>query len=330
MQKKINSTNSGMALVSTLLLLAMASLITLAAVQLTQLTVLEVSVAAEKRKQRFELEGALHMLFFRLRNDIAAYPERVIDTEVYNDSFAKERWQADSVPHILSVNGVDYQGVIIDAGGYYSIESDEYFEHFETLWSDWYSRGAWDFKARQNLKDLSTVLGDYTDANDTATLNGAEKDYYRRNKCPGLPRNAPMQYIDELAYVPGTAAFFPTDANGNYVALQPIAPNGMPVNIFAPNLYSTPVRWLASIAKLDEKDEKLLEEARALWEGQQKPYYEHLTPEVAAALQGVVSPEESGFYLLCIKNDIMNAEAAVRMPDGGNTTFIEYYDFRMP
>ena len=53
-----------MALVSALLLLAMASVVTLAAVQLTQLTSREMTTAADRTKERLMTEGALNMLYF--------------------------------------------------------------------------------------------------------------------------------------------------------------------------------------------------------------------------------------------------------------------------
>ncbi len=329
MRKRSKNNNCGMALVSALLLLAMASVVTLAAVQLTQLTSLEMTTAADRTKERLMTEGALNMLYFCLYQDISGHPARVIDTEAFENTFADPRWQADSVQRNITVNDTEYTAHIIDAGGYYSIDADPFFENFDNTWSGWYTREAWDFTERQKLKDLATVLMDYCDGNDISSLTGAEKDHYKKNNMPAMPRNAPVQLTEELSYIPGAADFFAPGTNADIRYIQPPAPRDMPANAFVPNLYSTPVRWLASLAGLSEEDEELLLEARDLWTKEQKPYAEHLLPETFETLQKIVSPQESGLYLLKINNQLMDAEATVRIPSPAGEHFIEFYDIKV-
>ena len=61
----------------------------------------------------------------------------------------------------------------------------------------------------QQVQELLAAWSDWTDPNDSATINGAERDYYESLDPPYLPRNSPqLESVDEILLIRGFAELF--------------------------------------------------------------------------------------------------------------------------
>ena len=61
----------------------------------------------------------------------------------------------------------------------------------------------------QQVQALLAAWSDWTDPNDSATINGAERDYYESLDPPYLPRNSPqLESVDEILLIRGFAELF--------------------------------------------------------------------------------------------------------------------------
>lgn len=330
MQTDMLRNEKGMALISALLLLSAAAVITFAAVQISQLAAFETETAGKHIKEQYKAEGAANMLIFLLSTDAAANPVRDISPLIYEDILTKDRWQADGVERLLTVNGEEFTVAVVDAGGLYAIDSDPLFNNFTENWKHWTSREDQDFDRNLELEYFAAFLQDYCDSSEDNGLYGGEQEYYLQAGMASLPRNGNMQILEELAYIPGTEKFLTVDRNGNFSDFQPIAPAGLPDGVFKPNIYSTPVRWLAHLADLNEVDEEALKTALEQWRHEKKPLTDSLAPEILEQLKSVAPAVESGLYTLRIKQDLWHAEFTLRLPSVMQPHFIEFYSSALP
>lgn len=67
---------------------------------------------------------------------------------------------------------------------------------------------------------LKARIADYVDADDTVTTDGFEEADYEAFGMSPLPRNAAMQFREELAWIPGVTEMFPADGSGRLSALR--------------------------------------------------------------------------------------------------------------
>ena len=330
MMKHFESRPSGVALISALLLLSLASLLTMTAVLISGVSAAETRAAADSAAAVYRLESAMNTLIFLLRSDRREHPVREIDSEAYASRFSRERWQADGVEHELTLDGEIFRCRIWDAAGLYSIDGDPEFAGFEERWTEWMKRGeAWDFDEKLEFTRMAGRLRDYADGDDMETAAGGEADFYTGLKMYRLPRNAPPQFTGELHWIPDSEKFLDPGGEGRFAMLQPAAPAGLPGMPFQADLYSTPVRRLAALADLSEREEEMLAEAREAWLEEQTPLGMTLEPELFQRLLKIAPERESGYYLLEVAGRGGTARAVIAPGDPAGGRFIEYYDLSL-
>lgn len=79
------------------------------------------------------------------------------------------------------------------------------------------------------VQALLAAWSDWTDPNDSATVNGAERDYYESLDPPYLPRNSPqLESVDEILLIRGFAELF---EGVNLEAAFTVYGNGRQVNL---------------------------------------------------------------------------------------------------
>lgn len=315
-----------MALISALLLLATASLLTMTAVLVSRISALETGAVVDSAGAVYRLESAMNTLIYLLRCDMREHPDRTVDQEAYSSHFSRERWQADGVEHELRIGDEIFRCRIWDAAGLYSIGEDPEFVEFEENWGERLKRGeAWDFDERLEFSRLAGRLRDYVDGDDMETAAGSESDFYAGLKMYNLPRNAPLQFTGELRFIPDSEKFLRPDEEGRFREFQPPAPAGLPEIPFQPDLYSTPVRRLAALAGLSEHEEEILAAARDEWLEERTPLGMNIEPELFQRVLETAPPRESGYFLLEVSGRGGTARAVVA-PGAAGTHFIEYYD----
>lgn len=117
------------------------------------------------------------------------------------------------------------------------------------------------------LDSFLDSLDDYADTDNLARLHGHEKDAYRNDGVPGLPRNAHILCRDEIYWLPHLHALpgalvTPLGAVPPLANFVPIGPYPAVANPPRPSFYTIPLPLLQALANLEDADLQRVAEAR--------------------------------------------------------------------
>ena len=103
------------------------------------------------------------------------------------------------------------------------------------VWNAYFERRPEERKAFDIFKNR---LMDYVDSDDLLRTDGMENADYEILRKQPLPRNAPLQYAEEILWIPGAEKFIQVSENGELPDLTPIAPRGLQFYAGRPNVFS--------------------------------------------------------------------------------------------
>ena len=157
-----------------------------------------------------------------------------------------------------------------------------------------------------------------------------ESQHYRSAGVPVLPRNRPLQFREELLWLPGAGKLYPPSENGVLDAIRLIPPEKLRALTGRPNLYATPAAVIAERCALTAEESEQLRNALELWRKKRLPLAESLPPGLAGKLEMNFSTRESGAYTIQAdasspENPGVRLRVTVR-PVTGSRSF-EYYEF---
>ena len=179
-------------------------------------------------------------------------------------------------------------------------------------------------------EELIARLEDYADSDDLAKPGGMESQHYRSAGVPVLPRNRPLQFREELLWLPGAGKLYLPSENGVLDAIRLIPPEKLRALTGRPNLYATPAAVIAERCALTAEESEQLRNALDLWRQKRLPLAESLPPGLAGKLEMNFSTRESGAYTIQAdasspENPGVRLRVTVR-PVTGSRSF-EYYEF---
>jgi len=286
---------SGVALISALLLLATIAVVTGSVVVLGQYLVFDVSAAIERTRAGYLAEGALNRAIFLLKSDIAAHPDRDFNQVDYDDVTEDQRFVADGVSREWDIHGVTFRVRLSDASSMPSLTGDDPSTALLEDWTPVMNEEQWVLERVNRLENFLTCLSDYVDEDDFTRLSGMERDQYRARGVAALPRNGALQFREELLWVPGAREFYSPGAGGRLDDFMVIAPDGLPERTEVVNLYSSPIDRIVQECELSDSEESSLREAREIWRTEHTPLSESLDSRLLEKLSEL-STAESGFY----------------------------------
>lgn len=124
-----------------------------------------------------------------------------------------------------------------------------------------------------------------------------ESQHYRSAGVPVLPRNRPLQFREELLWLPGAGKLYPPSENGVLDAIRLIPPEKLRALTGRPNLYATPAAVIAERCTLTAEESEQLRNALDLWREKRLPLAEsRLRP--CRKLEMNFSTRESGAYTI--------------------------------
>jgi len=297
MAKRENTRESGAALISVLCLIFTAGMLTAASLALAKLG--SFSVASHVKMQRSMLvsEGVANRVQWLIAADRALYTtiEKLGDT-LY-DEYDYDRYLADGTPHVIDYYGEEVQFTITDTIGGVDLADGAYTSALRSLEQNRGDDADWsDF-----ITALRSQIADYIDSNsDQNGDDGMEEAEYEAQNMRPLPRNAAMQFREELLYLPAFRDLFSTDRNGRLSAVRLIPPENTVSLSGTPSLMTATDDMLKSYCNLEDGEVTEVRDALNAWFKERTPLSDSLNEELLAKLDALAR-FESGAYTVTVE-----------------------------
>ena len=250
-QTKSRRGQRGMALVMVMGVLAVTLLMVAHAMTVCELAGKEAYVNASRSELRYVAESALSHAFWMHLTDRRLFTNRKLGTtsEARLGDASFEPWMADRRAHdILEGAATAYVGTVEK-----SINITDTASFKQNVSVD-------DTEALDAITDFLDVLADYTDSDFACKLAGMEEDDYAALGIPSLPRNASMQFREELYWLPGWK-----DAVKGEVTIIPPKGKSLSNKNSKPSFFSSSETEIQRILDLSDSELEAVLEARRLW-----------------------------------------------------------------
>ncbi|WP_176014489.1 hypothetical protein [Victivallis sp. Marseille-Q1083] len=284
---------SGMALITTLALMALVGVLVASAVALSQYTSAEIATFTSLTVSRYQAEGAANRLLYRLLQESNLRSGRLLGEKANPSRNPKptEELTADGSPLQWDCYGKELTVWLYDAVCGYALTGSQPLNLpvHDALKID-----------KSEFDRWRNILLDYIDRDDFVRDGGMEAVHYRQRKLPVLPRNAPLRYREEVFWLPGAARWFAADEHGVLTVFRPVAPAGLAELNGRPNLFSAPLPVIQRLAGLNDEEIKQVKRALEGWRGQKKPLTESLPPGMISRLGMALNRQESGVYTILV------------------------------
>lgn len=310
-----NERESGVALIAVLALMTMLGVLAASAVAVSRYSAAETDTFCSMQRSILEAESAANRTLFLLLSDRAKHADRKLGEPTPGE----ERFLADGTKHEFTVNDRPVTVRIFDAVSGLDVSGREP------------ARRLFSPQERSEAQETwSARLDDYTDADGLVRNGGMESSHYRAAGIPELPRNRPLQFREELLWIPGTADLFPADASGRFSEVRLIAPEGLRPLSGRASLYAASPEEIATRCLAGESETEQLRHAFEAWRAERRPLSETLSPGLLGKLELNYSVRESGAYTIVADTaspDNPGCRLSVTVRPSATARMIEYYEF---
>ena len=168
----------------------------------------------------------------------------------------------------------------------------------------------------QQVEELLDAWQDWTDADNLKRLNGAEKNYYSKSEPAYLPRNAPLQSVNELSLIKGFRELF-----GNFDYSQVFSLYGVNHSQINPNIASKETLLLIPGIDLQLAEEIISKRNDSPFANMAE--FNNLIPaNIASKTKGWFALSKSRFYAIVIYPKKTEQEASA--DENGHTALYAY------
>ena len=292
---------SGIALISVLLLIATGSLLAMMVMSISKTTSFTVMPFIQLQRSYYVLEGMAQRVQFLISADRELYgnPQQ-LNIDNYSE-YDHDRYLPDAVPHFMDYYGTPIVFTIKDAAGPVSLQGTNFQQALQQFQN--FVDGENDFT--DLLEDLNYIITDYIDTDESPVdTNSWEAEEYDEAGMTPLPRNGAIVDRNEFAYIPGLTSLFPIDQDGrlSYIRLIPPANAGVTID-GNPDIFGVTDDWLVYACDLEEDELEDLHQAIADFHSVDRiPISETLENEtVLTKLNNYVRWDSSGVYTVIIR-----------------------------
>ncbi len=293
--KTHTSSESGVALIAVLCLIFSAGMLTTAVVAMSKYNSFTVGAHVALQRSFYINEGVANRVQFLIAADRSLYPYSDELGEIEYADYEGGRYVADGTTHQLDYYGVPVEFIITDTRSGVDLSSQGFRQTLNTLRQE----DVFDTDLGETLRIFTARIGDYNDAGDEVAVDGMETAEYDALGMFPLPRNAAMQFREELLYIPDISEFFPTDRFGRPSLIRLIPPAGTVSLSGAPSLFTADRRILRSYCRLDEEDADAVMTALEEFRRDGGIFSDKIDPTINERLR-VLSRQESGNYTVTV------------------------------
>ncbi|MBR4255285.1 MAG: general secretion pathway protein GspK [Lentisphaeria bacterium] len=335
---------SGIALISVLLLIATGSLLALMVMSISKTTSFTVMPFIQLQRSYYVLEGMAARIQFLISADRELYgnPQQ-LNVDNYSE-YDTDRYLPDAVPHYMDYYGTPIVFTIKDAAGPVNLQGTNFqqaLQQFRNFVDE-------DNDFTDLLELLNYLIADYIDTDDSPTdTDSWEAEEYEEYGMAPLPRNGAITDRNEFAFIPGITDLFPIDQDGrmSYIRLIPPANAGVTID-GNPDIFSVTDEWLYDACDLDESDLIDLKQAIADFHSFDRvPLSESLPSDstVMTKINNYVRWSSSGVYTVIIRpavTDEYGEELEKKVPGrrlvftytpspvtGATNGFVQFYEW---
>lgn len=274
----------GMALVVVMGTAAIAAVMAAHVMLLSETVAREAAVAAERQALRYAAESAADHAFWLHLVDRRLFTDRTLGVAVAErETRLTEPWMLDGRPHRIegtactvrlhdALQGISFTG---------NPPGQELREQVDPE----------DTERREAVDTFLDIVADYVDPDDLTHLRGLEREGYAAEGWVGLPRDAPLQFREEIYWLPGWRDVL-------YGPIQAIPPPGIgaPPRQGAaalPPFFSSAPGVLQQRGGFDAAELAQVLEARQRWQQDGIPLDLFLDPDLLGRVRGRFSLTES-------------------------------------
>ncbi len=335
---------SGIALISVLLLIATGSLLALMVMSISKTTSFTVMPFLQLQRSYYVLEGMAARIQFLISADRELYgnPQQ-LNVDNYSE-YDTDRYLPDAVPHYMDYYGTPIVFTIKDAASPVNLQGTNFQQALQQFQN---------FVDEENdftdlLEVLNYLITDYIDTDDSPNdTDSWEADEYEEAGMAPLPRNGAITDRNEFAYIPGITDLFPVDQDGrlSYIRLIPPANAGVTID-GNPDIFGVTDEWLYDACDLDQSDLEDLKQAIADFHSVDRiPLSESLSSDstVMTKINNYVRWNSSGVYTVIIRpavTDEYGNELEKKVPgrrlvftytptavSGATNGFVQFYEW---
>ena len=299
---------SGIALISVLLLIATGSLLAMMVMSISKTTSFTVMPFVQLQRSYYVLEGMAQRIQFLISADRQLYgnPQQ-LNVDNYSE-YDTDRYLPDAVPHFMDYYGTPIVFTIKDAAGPVNLAGADFqqaLQQFRNFVDE-------DNDFTDLLEELNYIITDYVDTdNSPSDTDSWEAEEYEDYGMAPLPRNGAITDRNEFAFIPGLTSLFPIDEDGrlSYIRLIPPATAGVTID-GNPDIFSVTDEWLYDACDLETDELQDLRQAIADFHSYDRvPLTESLTSDstVMTKINNYVRWNSSGVYTVIIRPAVTNA-----------------------
>ena len=294
--KKTSVVRRNSALVSVLCLIFTAGILTAAVLSLSKSGTFTVAAHVELQRSMLIAEGVANRVQWLLAADRNLNPDDKPGSVDYT-TFEYDRFMADGVKHTIEYYGEKIQVQVLDALRGWDMGSGNYAAVLKTVSSQ--------EDAGEDVVDLceevTQLIADYIDSDDNINERGMEMTDYEDAMQKPLPRNAAMQFREELLYIKGFTELFPLDRDGRLSSVRLIPPENTSDLSGNPSLFAATREEIAlKLPDLGEDELDSIMDSLEKWQTDREMLSETLDEELYSQLNSKFSTTESGAYTVVI------------------------------
>lgn len=285
------------ALISVLCLIFTAGILTAMTLALSQSGTFSVAAHVELQRSMLIAEGAAARIQFLLAADRNLNPDDK-PGEVDYTTFEYDRFLADGVSHEIDYYGEKISFTVTDAVNGWDMSGTNY----EKILQSFAAQDDAGDDVQDLVDQLTHRIGDYLDGDDDIREYGKEAADYEDEGAKPLPRNAEMQFREELLYIEGFTTLFPLDENGRLSCIRLIPPADMGALSGNPGLFSATREMIELECDLAEDELETVMDALDRWKNDKELLADTLDEELLNKLKSKFSTTESGAYTVLISS----------------------------
>ena len=307
----------GIALITVLALISSIGILVASAVAISQYSTAETDTFSSLLRSSLEAESVANRTLCLLLADRAKYSDRKLGLK---GGESEKRFLADGTEHFFVLDNRNIKVRIFD--GIAGLDLSGRNPGRQLKYSD--------SERNERYEQLAAQLEDYVDSDDLVKAGGMEAQHYRDAGIPVLPRNRPVQFREELLWLQNMKEIYPPSDSGLFDAVRLIPPEKMRALTGRPSLYATPISVISERCQLTDEESLELQRALILWQSEQTPLADILSPGLLGRLEMNFSTRESGVYTIRVdtssqENPGRRLSVTIR-PIAGDRNF-EYYEF---
>ena len=289
-----NSAENGSALVAVLCLLLTGGVITAAVLSLSKVGTFTVYAHIERQKSMFVAEGVATRVQYLYAADLQLHSSEKLGETDYSE-YDYDRFLCDGVKHVIDYYGEKVQFTITDTIGGEDVAQDSNATLNKLITEDT------DSDVEENVTRFKALLSDYIDSDDTARDDSWETTDYEDAGLKPLPRNAALQFREELTLIPDFFKLYSMDKDGRLSNIRLIPPAGSPATTGKPSLFTATPQMIQNYCGIEEEKVPEVMDALNAWKNERTLLSETLDDELLTKLKNNLATTESGLLTVNIE-----------------------------